>query len=495
MSLICYFLIAMASNGLSERGLVREIDRLLQAQEYADGFWGIAVWAPARNRFIYTRHPDQNFRTASNLKILTTLLAMDYLGPQYRFETLFGTQGALRDQTLMGDLFIRGGGDPAISGNYSAHTWTTEDLLAPVIESLKAKGIHQIAGDLVAVEDFFDDRMVQKSWEWDDVGFYYAAPVSALAIDNGWIDIFMETDENGHLSYRMSPQPVEDLAIQFDLTHDPGKMQIAVDRRWGTDQVRFHGNMPPCSVYAISLSTWAPSMRFLTRFRAMLQDAGIQVMGRNRVVQEAVEMEVLAVYQSDTLGELGKTLMKASQNHYADLFLKTTASHLTQSGSFENGAALAREFLRSLAPDGDSGFNLRDGSGLSVQNYLKPNQVVNLLRHGLTADYAAQWLATFPVMNREGTLARRGENIGERGMVWAKTGYIYRARNLSGYVETGAGEPLVFSILVNNYGSPTAAINRAQDAICALLMQLKPNRMARKNTLWRHRLSRMHSQR
>jgi D-alanyl-D-alanine carboxypeptidase/D-alanyl-D-alanine-endopeptidase (penicillin-binding protein 4) len=485
----CLLLLTPSPDLINERRLGKEIDRVLSAQNLEDGFWGISVYSPARGRTIYARNPRNNFRTASNMKILTTLLAMDTLGPEYRFETRFGTNGDIRNGILVGDLYVIGGGDPAISGNYSEGVWTSEDLLAPIIAELRAAGIRQIAGNLVAVEDFFTGPSIQRSWEWDDVGTSYTTPVTALAIDNGWIEISLETDELGAMTYRVTHEPEPDVVLEFNLTHDPGKMNLNIQRKWGTDTITFSGNMPPCSQRYLTLSSWTPQKRFLTRFRAMLAGEGIAVLGKDEITNNAIDMRLLSVYQSDFLAELAKTLMKDSQNHHADLFLATTVRHALGEVSIVSGADLAAAFVDELAPNGASGFNTRDGSGLSVQNYLSPEHIIALLRYGLNQDYVQAWLATFPVMGEDGTLRRRGADTKLEGRVWAKTGYIYRARNLSGYVETAAGEPLIFSILVNNYGTATAEINQAQDALCGLLTRLKPNRAVRRGTTWNSLLS------
>jgi D-alanyl-D-alanine carboxypeptidase/D-alanyl-D-alanine-endopeptidase (penicillin-binding protein 4) len=47
--------------------------------------------------------------------------------------------------------------------------------------------------------------------------------------------------------------------------------------------------------------------------------------------------------------------------------------------------------------------------------------------------------------------------------VWAKTGTLSNVRSLSGYVLSRAGEPLAFSMIVNNFRVPTAEIDAAME--------------------------------
>ena len=44
-------------------------------------------------------------------------------------------------------------------------------------------------------------------------------------------------------------------------------------------------------------------------------------------------------------------------------------------------------------------------------------------------------------------------------------------RALSGYVQTADGEPLVFSIVANNFDVPAATITQVEDAIVVRLAQ------------------------
>ncbi|MDJ0838363.1 MAG: D-alanyl-D-alanine carboxypeptidase/D-alanyl-D-alanine-endopeptidase [Acidobacteriota bacterium] len=483
--LLCSLL--WASTGLSPKAVRNQIEDILAHPKFADSFWGIVVYAPARNKTLMHRNAGHNFRPASNLKILTTILALEHLGPDFRFDTEIGYRGTLGDGVIQGDLVITASGDPSISGNYGG-AWRTQDYLAAIIQELRAHGVQEVTGDLVAVVDALDDRHIQYSWEWDDIGNYYAVPVTPLSLNNGWIQIQLSTDEQGTVTLKARPENTPGLQFNLSVTGNPGEETVEWKRDWGTNHFRIHGNLPPCETLEFNPAAWNTTEQFLGVFHHTLNEAGIHIQGRHRVESgNPVEIKPLLVHQSESLADMAQVLMKVSQNHYADLFLKTTARHVQGEGSFEAGEKLAEIYLKAL--DGSEGQRLRDGSGLSAQNYIQPQQLASLLKRGLEADWRDHWLRTLPVFGLDGTLAKRGDDE-TKGFVWAKTGYINRARNLVGYVETHAGEPLIFVALANNYSCRTREVEEAQDQICAVLRKLKPNRRYRKATHRHHLLSR-----
>ena len=76
-----------------------------------------------------------------------------------------------------------------------------------------------------------------------------------------------------------------------------------------------------------------------------------------------------------------------------------------------------------------------------------------------------------PIAGRDGTLAYRLKGTAAEGNVRAKTGSLTNARAISGYVRSADGEPLVFSILANNFGRSADAVETAADAIIVRLAE------------------------
>lgn len=470
----------------------KKVTLLTTQGRVADSFWGIQVYAPLRGKVIYEQFPNHNFRPASNMKILTTLLGLDYLGPDFQYQTAVYHTGRWDRKTgiLEGDLIIEGRGDPSISGNFFNTPGFTIAILNSFLKHLKSMGLDEIRGNLIGVNGYFDKTSIQKSWEWDDMGRSYGTPVNALSLNDAWIQLTFSTNASGEPNFSFHPPGLTDVEVRFNTEPIGSEPNLTIKREWGTNAIDVSGKFPPCSESSTTLSSWRPQQHFLEVFAHFLKSQSVSFTGSLITTPEMPEQPrtLIKTLDSPNLATISQRLMKHSQNHYADCVFKTVAKEVTGEGSFEAGAKVADTFIQHAMTTLDLphaeflGIHIRDGSGLSAQNYLRPAYLVALLRYGLEQPYAPQWLETLPILGADGTLSRRGlENSPAKGRVWAKTGYIYRARTLSGYCLTTAGEPLVFSIMTNNYSSLTADINRIQDHICDLMVRLKPNRKVRKN--------------
>jgi D-alanyl-D-alanine carboxypeptidase/D-alanyl-D-alanine-endopeptidase (penicillin-binding protein 4) len=106
------------------------------------------------------------------------------------------------------------------------------------------------------------------------------------------------------------------------------------------------------------------------------------------------------------------------------------------------------------------GLVLYDGSGLSRYNYLTASTLVDVLTHVWRSEpLRGRFVAELPVAGRDGSLERRMRGTALETNVQAKTGTISNVRSLSGYLETAAGEKLVFSMIANHFTAPAAEID------------------------------------
>jgi D-alanyl-D-alanine carboxypeptidase/D-alanyl-D-alanine-endopeptidase (penicillin-binding protein 4) len=164
---------------------------------------------------------------------------------------------------------------------------------------------------------------------------------------------------------------------------------------------------------------------------------------------------VLLTWPSASLADIGKRLMKVSQNLYAETLLRELAVSDGHQATAHEGADVVRSTLKAWDV-ADGGIAVADGSGLSRYNLVSPTALVRVLAHVYSdARLKDGWMAAMPVAGVDGTLGRRLKGTPAEGRVHAKTGSLSGVRGLSGYVESAGGEWFVFSILANNFAAPT----------------------------------------
>ena len=100
----------------NEKRFAARAESLLTAGIAGQGQWGALVVDADSGDVLYQRNADKYFVPASNMKLLTSALALAKLGTDYRFRTTVETRGALSaDGMLSSDVVLVGRGDPNLS--------------------------------------------------------------------------------------------------------------------------------------------------------------------------------------------------------------------------------------------------------------------------------------------------------------------------------------------------------------------------------------------
>lgn len=439
--------------------------------------WGVAVYDLTDDRWVARHAADRYFVPASNLKLLVSAVALARLGPDYRWRTgVYGTAPVGSDGVLTGDLVLYGRGDPNLSGrHFDSMTHAFESLA----DSLAARGLRRVTGDLLADESHWDAEYLRGDWAGYDVLWWYAAPVGALGFNDNAIDFairpaaragqppLIEGDPESTF-WSLENRAVTGLpgsATTFDLTRVPG-----------TNRVIAYGSLPlDAGARTEYFAVIDPAGWTGTVFREVLAQRGIQVGGRVRTLSESAASPVatgdtvaLAAWDSPPLVRVVESINGRSQNWHAEQVLKTIGQEVRGEGSWSAGFAVERATLAELGVD-TTAVLLRDASGLSSANLVTPEALVTLLRAARSEPWGAAWAASLPVAGETGSLRRRFSSSVGAGRVRAKTGYIENVYALSGYLTTLAGREYAFSVIVNQTGpgsrDATDSIDRLVNAL------------------------------
>lgn len=469
----------------SDEALSLYIDEQLDEPAYDNAMWGVLVVDETSGAVLYSRNPGKSFLPASNTKLYTAAAALEQLGPDYRYRTRVYASGPVEDGVLRGSIIVRGAGDPTIGGYEQRRDPTA--IFEAWADSLKAVGIQRISGDIIGDDDVMDDTPLGHGWSWDDETYYYSAEAGGLVFNENVIDLTLTGQEPGRpAEASWVPYNTSYVRIRNRSRTVPSGQRIDEEykRERGTNTIVIETEVPAGRTEREALTITNPTRYFAYVLREALVRNGIKVDGEPldlddenaRIDYGSPRMRLVATYTSEPLSAITATMMKESNNLYAEQILRTLAAERPRTdladedldpGSAEMGLRAA---MRTFARAGLDTLRLQlvDGSGLSRQNYVTPAMTVALLRYMRNhPDEAVRsaFYAALPVGGRDGTLRYRFRRGAASGRVRAKTGTLSNTSALSGYVSTADGRTLAFSLMCNSVTVEDAEPREVQEQI------------------------------
>ena len=470
--------------------------QVLSATSSPGAAWGIQVNSRRTGATWFGTNTASRFIPASNTKLFTAALALDRLGGDYRFSTSLRIQSPPNAQgVLAGDLLVVGGGDPTRAARLNGGSW--EKAFAPLVAAVQARGIRRIKGNLLCDESRFRGPPYGSGWGWDDLAQYYGAAVSALTAEDNSLQVSALPGSRVGDPARLELLPLTaGLTLVSTVTTGPTNAlpRLEVARLPGERVLEVSGTVPLGSERAVEEAAVAdPARWFGELFREAMRRQGITVDGEIRVLRAADRIArpldestwtELAAVPSPAVGEVVREMMKPSQNLYAQLLWLAAGSEAERypregeedvksaTTTEEAGQKVMNLFLQRHGFPAQE-VVLEEGSGLSRKNLVSPRAVIQLLELMPRHAWGEAWMASLPVGGVDGSLKRRFLQPPTRGNVQAKTGTLRYVNSLSGYLTNSVGEPLVFSILINNFVPPAGGRSSREemDQLVELLAQ------------------------
>ena len=476
---------------------VAGVDSMLADPKWATAQWGLLVVDPRTGDTLYSRNAGKLFIPASNQKLITGAVALARLGPEYRWRTVLASIGRpAPNGTLAGSLYVFGTGDPTVSD-----AMQRDGAMAPLLglaDSLRARGVRRIDGEVVAVAGGAGGRFPEGpwkfGWEWDDLDTPSGAGVTELLFNEGLVRVTVYGGARAGDGVRVVVRPT-DAAIPLNVYSEDvrtvarGDSAAARPRAaWDYDAGHYvmRGAVAAGDSVTLELGIHDPRRAYADALARALRARGIAV-GANRAGGGAVtrgvfaggtavavgdypgdRLDTLAVLTSAPLRDVLPAVEKPSQNQIAEALFLTLGREGTGIGSGDSAQRVVGDQLRAWGVEPERDAVVRDGSGLSRHDFVTPAALVRVLDGARRLPAFRAFYDALPIAGVDGSLGSRLRGTPAAGRVHAKTGSVDRVRALSGYAETGAG-PLIFSLLCNNYTTPSAEVTRVQDAIVARL--------------------------
>ncbi|MDP0562947.1 MAG: D-alanyl-D-alanine carboxypeptidase/D-alanyl-D-alanine-endopeptidase [Candidatus Endonucleobacter sp. (ex Gigantidas childressi)] len=439
LSVICCVLISSTyaeeklthSVALSQQSaLVKELDAHI-ATLLPSIVSSIIVSNATDGHVIYERNSLLNLVPASVLKTLTAMVAFDALGGGFRYTTRVVSKRNeyVKKKRSIEEMAIIFEGDPSLQREY----------LKALLLSVRKKGIQEIRGKVWLDGSAFSGYPKADGVSWNDLKICFGAPSTAMILDRNCFYALLSPNKTpgkkALVDYMHPERPMrlDNRLITVNADHE----EACQPRSWPSKKANYQ--LEGCmTLYdtpiSLAFAVNNPEQEMKTFVMASLKDLGIKHRGRVVIGKPDSNLsEVLGEHSSEPLSELLITMLKTSDNLYADSFLKTIGyKYSGKSGSYQTGINALIAGLEKAKIDLRCS-HFEDGSGLSRDNLMSAATLNDILLFSWRkGKEQLPWLASREQEDR-----------------WFKTGTMKGVRSVCGYAFPENSPPLVFVVLLN----------------------------------------------
>jgi len=433
----------------------------------------IAVSDSQTDEILIESKPQLSLVPASIMKVVTTATALEVFGPDFRFITTLSYSGFVRNDTLIGDLQIIGGGDPTLGSKYFPETGQFLDEWTAAVRDLNIKAVK---GNIILDATIYESQMIPNTWIWEDIGNYFGAGASGISVFDNLYEIHLSSEpvaERPTKIVKIVPE-IPDLELVNEIqSSDVNSDQAYVFGSPDENKRIVRGTIPRNkSDFVVKASMPNPSALLASEFRKKLAGSNITVLGSakfEKVNTKDHQSLLLSTLQSPSLREIIKVTNHESVNLFAEHLLKHMAFQQNGLGTTKDGCKFVIQFWKNKGLN-LNGFFMSDGSGLSRFNVITASQMVEILNYMKTKSaYFSDFYESLAPVGSGTLTVFKNYNFPNQSLR-AKSGSMTRVRCYAGYLTTRSGKELSFSVMLNNFScSQIEAINEVE----ALLLELK----------------------
>lgn len=403
---------------------------LRQAQVPATAL-GVVVQALDEPRPRLAWQADVALNPASLTKLVTSMAALDTLGPAWQWQTPVW----LTDD---GGLALQGSGDPRL---------TPERLWA----GLKRLNVSELRGPLRLDRSAFTPGTADPA-DFDGEPWRVGnAQPEALLLNAKAVTYTVRVDG---LQARITADPPLDPPQAVPATTAPcGDWRAALKLQWAPGQrPRFAGSFPAaCGEQSWTLADPDSATYPARLMTLMLRDAGIAWRGEPVMEGPPPTAAPTLFWPGPTLAEALRDMNKASSNLIAQQVLLSTARAAGVAAPSPETAATWLQVWLDAHAGNTPPTRLVNGSGLARETRLSPAQLAALLRWAWAQPWMPELLASLPVAGLDGTLSRQPGRFGAAaGRAHLKTGSLRDVTALAGIVDAPSGRRWVLVAIVNH---------------------------------------------
>lgn len=481
MAAVCRHALLAAAALLLQTGWAAPQERLpaqvsaeeLPLTDLKGGRWGVSVKTLAGTPVVEV-NARQRFVPASTLKLVTTAAAFHFLGEPENAGWPEGTALYLQPNpaSSVPDLILVGSGDPTLSSADDCRT----SCLARLADAAAEAGLDAV-GEILVDDSLFRTPYWPQGWGHDDLAFGYGTAISALSVDGGVARARISPNQNmgaPPLLAWESPPPFH-LNVATASTSDEG-FDLELDKAPGSSTGRIEGTIGQnSSTVPLEFGVDDPALQAARVLARLLKDRGLDVRGgivrqsaADAAGRRGVSATLLARLDTPDAEDMLEAILHESSNFHSEVLLHHLS--LTFADTTPKSGIKLMAHLLMEAGAADHEVALADGSGLSYYNRLSPGAMTDLLSFADDQPWYVEWVALLASNGGDGTLEWRLVSPALRGRIRAKSGTVFGADGLAGYVTARSGETYAFAIYINDSGLSHPAARTRIDALLEALI-------------------------
>ena len=376
-------------------------------------------------KMVLSHNEQKEFSYASNVKLITTLAALQELGSFFTFKTKF--------KIVEDTLFVKAGADP---------TLVNEDLFKLSI-MLKQQMITPIS-TYVIDESIFEGVEVATKSQNSGSGRAYYAQLSPISLNYNTFQIEVVPSGLGKKPHLYLRTPGSYFVLQNRAITRPGKTKLKAQatRAKNKTEVVIQGNINIDDIgQSYSFRVFHPTAHFVSVLSYALGGQRSPNIVFRKLEDELFTGRGSLSVESKKIGEVVKLM-----NYYSSNFISTSlAAHLARHTSKKNGTQALESYVFGRFK---KKISLTSASGLG-KNMLTPDFIIRLLAYAQSKPLLAlDFFGSLPTYGRDGTL-KDTKGFETEDVLRAKTGSLRGVNSISGIMTASSGELFLFTFVTN----------------------------------------------
>ena len=451
---------------------------------------GVAVTRLTDGATLISHGADLSLAPASTMKLVTTFIGLERLGPIYRGRAELRTDAPQIGSALTGNLVLRGMADFDLD-------W---EAFRRMLQTLRNKGIQHIQGDLIVDRQLFQPSRFDIGVPPFDESpeFRYNVIPDALLINMNLLQFELVSDASS-MRIRVTPN-LDQVEVVSNMklidgpcnkwedgwvmpTQLPPLLGSAKEANSGAVQIQLNGTFPRNCVITTDINILDRAIYTDRLFRSLWAKLGGTYGGvtREAPTPAPAEGRLLAEHRSRPLAEVLRDINKPSDNTLARMLYLSLGAPPDAGEHNSSTLATAEQEVRAWFNRygiSQTGLVIENGSGLSRAERIRPSQLAGLLTAASRSNWAPEFMASLPIVGVDGTMRNRLRDTPAAAHARIKTGMLKDVVAIAGYVPDARGQMCVVVAIVNHPRAGGAAGQLILDALINWVVQTDTRRDA-----------------